>query len=459
MSSLIPAPVRVLPTLNADGTRRLIRPKKSPGRFAHARAWVGWSLIALFVGLPFLKIKGEQAVLFDVVARKFTLVGRTFLATDGVLLMLLLLTVFVFVIWATAVVGRAWCGWGCPQTVYMEFLFRPIERWIEGDRVGQLRLDRVGGGWRRPLKLLVFVVISFAIANVFLAYFVGVARLRVWMTSSPFQHPTGFLVMSVTAGLMLFDFGWFREQMCTVICPYARLQSVLLDPRSLVVGYSTNRGEPRAKGKPKSGQGDCIDCNACVVTCPTGIDIREGLQLECISCAQCIDACDEIMHRIHKPAGLIRYGTAADLSPVGWSSLRRPRVLIYAGIFALLVTLLVLALGRLGSFDVTVLRGIGAPFVVRDTERVQNQLRIKIENRTHEQGTYRIQLQNTALELVAPENPLSVAPDTHVTTGVFVVAPRSAFVGGKLPLQISVTDAAGNRRSVDYQLLGPIGGP
>jgi cytochrome c oxidase accessory protein FixG len=456
MASLLPAPVRVLPTLNADGTRRLIRPKKSPGRFVRARAWVAWSLIVLFVGLPFVKIGGQQAFLLDVVSRKFTLFGRTFLATDGVLLMLLMLAIFVFVIWATAVVGRAWCGWGCPQTVYMEFLYRPIERWIEGDRVGQLRLDRKGGGWRRPLKLFVFALISFGVANVFLAYFVGVDRLRVWMTTSPFEHPTGFLIMSVTAGLMLFDFGWFREQMCTVICPYARLQSVLLDPRSLVVGYATNRGEPRSKGKPKGDHGDCIDCNACVVTCPTGIDIREGLQLECIACAQCIDACDEIMHRIHKPPGLIRYGTAADLSPVGWSNLRRPRVLIYAGVFMLLVTLFVFALGRLGSFDVTVLRGIGAPFAVQDPGNVRNQLRIKVENRTDESGSYRIELPDApALQLIAPENPLVVASGTHVTTSVFVIAPRSAFVGGKLPVRVSVTDGSGNQRTVDYQLLGP----
>lgn len=456
MASLLPAPNRVLPTLNADGTRRLIRPKQSPGRFASARAWVAWSLIVLFVGLPFVKIGGQQAFLLDVVSRKFTLFGRTFLATDGVLLMLLMLAVFVSVIWTTAIVGRAWCGWGCPQTVYMEFLYRPIERWIEGDRVGQLRLDREGGGWRRPLKLVVFAVVSFGVANVFLAYFVGVDRLRHWMTTSPFEHPTGFLIMSVTAGLMFFDFGWFREQMCTVICPYARLQSVLLDPKSLVVAYDQKRGEPRGKGKLKPGQGDCIDCNACVVTCPTGIDIREGLQLECTTCAQCIDACDEIMTRIGKPKGLIRYGTAGDLGRLTFATLRRPRVLIYAGIFTLLVSLFVFALSRVGSFDVTVLRGIGAPFAVQDLGNVRNQLRIKVENRTSESGSYHIELLNApALQLIAPENPLTVTPGTHVTTSVFVIAPRSAFVGGKLPVRVSVTDGSGNQRTVDYQLLGP----
>jgi cytochrome c oxidase accessory protein FixG len=456
MSSL-PSPIRVLPTLNADGTRRLIRPKPSPGRFERARFAVAWALIVAFVAIPFVKIGNQPLLLLDVVSRKFIFFGRTFLATDGVLLMLGLLTLFVFVIWMTAVVGRAWCGWGCPQTVYMEFLYRPIERLIEGDRPKQLRLDRDGGNWRRPLKLAVFAVVSFGVANVFLAYFVGVSRLYTWMTQSPFQHPTGFLIMSVTAGLMLLDFGWFREQMCTVICPYARLQSVLLDPRSLVVGYDKQRGEPRGKGKSRPGDGDCIDCSACVATCPTGIDIREGLQLECITCAQCVDACDAIMERVHKPKGLIRYGAAQDLQPIRPSTLRRPRVLIYMAMLGVLVLAFWFAIGRVGSFDVTVLRGIGAPFAEQDGGRIRNQLRVKIENRTREPGSYRIEVVNgSKLELIAPENPLPVGPETHVTTSVFVVAEKSAFVGGRLPVHVVITDAHGTARRADYVLLGPM---
>ena len=240
MAEPLPPPERVLPTLNADGTRRRVRPELSRGRFHRQRLLVGWGLIVLFVALPFVKIAGKPAVLLDLPAREFTLFGRTFLPTDTVLLMLLLLSIFIAIFWITALVGRAWCGWACPQTVYMEFLFRPIERLFEGSRAKQLKIDRQGGGGKRALKNLVFLLLSFFVANVFLAYFVGVATLERWITQSPFEHPTPFLVMSVTAGLVFFDFGFFREQMCTVICPYARLQSVLLDRRSLIIGYDAN---------------------------------------------------------------------------------------------------------------------------------------------------------------------------------------------------------------------------
>src|SRR6187549_3869066 len=320
---------RLLPTLNADGTRNRIRPRLYPGRLHARRRGVAWALIALFVALPFLRVGGQPAVLLDVVERKFHLFGRTFLATDGVLLMLLMLSIFATVIWATALVGRAWCGWGCPQTVYMEFLFRPIERLFEGKREAQLELDKHGASTRRLLKNLVFLLLSFVLANVFLSYFVGTHALRAWVTESPSKHLAGFLVVAVTTGLVFFDFAYFREQMCTVICPYARLQSVLLDRSSLVIGYDGKRGEPRSKGKQKPGNGDCIDCQACVVACPTGIDIRQGLQLECIACAQCVDACDSIMTRIHKPLGLIRYAGQNTLeSGQKAAPLLRPRVVI-----------------------------------------------------------------------------------------------------------------------------------
>ncbi|HEX2671061.1 MAG TPA: cytochrome c oxidase accessory protein CcoG, partial [Polyangiaceae bacterium] len=295
------APERVLPTLNADGTRNRIRPRLYPGPLHRKRRWVAWALVVLFVALPWLEIGGKPAIFLDVVRREFSLFGRTFLATDGVLLMLLMLTIFATVFWTTALVGRAWCGWGCPQTVYMEFLFRPIERLFEGKRESQIELDKQGVSMRRFLKNGVFLLLSFVLANVFLSYFVGTHALRAWVTESPSKHLAGFLVVAVTTGLVFFDFAYFREQMCTVICPYARLQSVLLDRSSLIVGYDGRRGEPRSKGKQKLGNGDCIDCQACVVACPTGIDIRQGLQLECIACAQCIDACDSIMTRIHKP--------------------------------------------------------------------------------------------------------------------------------------------------------------
>lgn len=445
----------VLPTLNADGSRNRVRPELFRGSRYRARLIVAWALLVTFLVLPFLNWGGKPVVLLDVVHRKFVLFGRTFLPTDGVLLMLLLIAVFIGIFWLTAVLGRAWCGWACPQTVYLEFVFRPIERWFEGSRAQQLKLDKHGGGARRMLKNLVFVVLSAAVANVFLAYFVGVDALSSWVRASPFERPVPFLVMAVTAGLVFFDFAYFREQMCTVVCPYARLQSVLLDKRSLIVGYDARRGEPRKKGKPSSESGDCIDCGACVRACPTGIDIRDGLQLECIACAQCMDACDSIMARVNKPSGLIRYGTELGLSE-GARAARgfRPRLLVYPVVLTASLGGLFL-IGSPRPAEVTVLRGLGAPYTLAG-DVVHNQIRIKIENRTDSAQRYQIDLRGDAgLHLVAPENPLSIGPGTRRTTTVFVSAPVRSFSNGVQPIRFGISDGAGFETFAEYHLLGP----
>ena len=227
---------RVLPTLNPDGSRRWIRPKLFPGRCWHRRRTVAWGLIAVFTLIPYLSMRGRPLILLDVVHREFTLFGTTFLPTDSMLLMLLLVGVFLGIFLLTAVYGRVWCGWACPQTVYMEFLYRPIERLIEGNTTAQERLDRHPLHPRRLLKYAVFVACSMFLAHTFLAYFVGVRALAHWVTRSPFEHPVAFLVMAGTTALMLLDFGFFREQVCMVACPYGRFQSVLHDRRSLIVG-------------------------------------------------------------------------------------------------------------------------------------------------------------------------------------------------------------------------------
>lgn len=449
------SPERVLPTLNADGTRNRIRPRLYPGRWWSARRATGLLLMLLFVGLPFLRIGGKPAVLLDVVNRQFSLFGRTFLATDGVLLMLLMLVLFATVFWTTALVGRAWCGWGCPQTVYMEFLFRPIERLFEGKREAQLRLDQEGFNGRRLAKNLVFLALSFVLANVFLSYFVGTQALHRWMLVAPAQHMAGFMVVLATTGLVFFDFAYFREQMCTVVCPYARLQSVLLDRRSLVIGYDVQRGEPRSKGKAKPGHGDCIDCQACVVACPTGIDIRAGLQLECIACAQCVDACDSIMDRIAKPRGLIRFAAQESLESGQKSGILRPRVVMYSVLLVGLLTTLTVSLLTKPGAEVTVLRGIGAPFLDNGAEIV-NQIRIKVRNRSGEAKGYHVEIVDLKqARLIAPEDPLSIPAGEQRTTSVFVLTPRSEFVNGARAVHFRVSDGHGYELRVAYELLGP----
>jgi cytochrome c oxidase accessory protein FixG len=450
------APERVLPTLNADGTRNRIRPRLYPGRLFRARRAVAWALMASFIALPFVRVQGQPAMLLDVLRRRFVFFGQTYLATDGVLLMLLMLSIFVGVVLVTALVGRAWCGWACPQTVYMEFLFRPIERFFEGPREAQLGIDKRGGSSRRVLKNVVYLGLSFALANVFLAYFVGTNVLWRWMFQAPTQHWGGFTVVLTTTGLVFFDFAYFREQMCTVACPYARIQSVLLDPKSLLIGYDARRGEPRSKGKAKAkGYGDCIDCQACVVACPTGIDIRQGLQLECIACGQCADACDSIMARIEKPVGLIRYSSQLALETGAKAKKLRPRVALYAVVLAgLLLALLVVGVSR-PSAEVTILRGLGAPFSVAGDE-VVNQLRLKVRNRGTKSRNFEVVLLGMPeAKLIAPELPLRVEASGQAAVSFFIVAPRAALRGSR-HVQLRVGDA-GATELVNYTLLGPEG--
>lgn len=455
---------RVLPTLNADGTRRRIRPKLYDGYLYRRRRALAYCLIALFVALPFIHVGGRPLVLLDVTGREFTLLGRTFLATDGVLLMLLLLVIFVGILLLTALLGRAFCGWGCPQTVYMEFLFRPIERFFEGDRNAQLRLDERGANFRRVLKNLVFLGLSVLVAHVFLAYFVGVRTLATWITSSPSAHPLGFLVMGVTSALVFFDFAYFREQMCTVACPYARLQSALLDRDSLVIGYQESRGEPRHKGKSRAGDGDCVDCSACVVACPTGIDIRDGLQLECIACGQCVDACNTIMPKVGKLPELIRYASQSTLKGEP-RRVVRARVLAYGILVTALVAALIVAGVKRQGTDVTVLRGIGAPFVLLGDD-VQSQLRVKLEDHSGRAGEHRLEivlprgtgtvpLESIGGRAIMPENPLLLPALGRKSTSVFVLVPRSAFVGHSLPIVVRVKPPVGPSVDVSYRLLGP----
>jgi len=450
---------RVLSTLNRDGSRRWIRPKVSKGRYYRRRLVTAWALIATFTLIPIVKLGGKPLMLFDIAQREFTFFGTTFLPTDTFLLMLLLFSIFIGIFLVTAVLGRVWCGWGCPQTVYMEFLYRPLEILIEGGRKRQIELDESGPDARRLLKYAVFFVVSAFLANTFLAYFVGWDRLLDWMTSPPTRHPAAFAVMLGTTLLMFFDFAWFREQTCIVACPYGRFQSVLLDRQSLIVGYDRERGEERAPYRKNDERtaGDCIDCGLCVSTCPTGIDIRDGLQMECIHCTQCIDACDAVMDRVGFDPGLISYTSQAEMEN-GKRTFLRPRLVVYSAILLVMFGAFAVSLAEKSSADVTLLRGLGAPFSVLPNGDVSNQIRLKIANRSPEERSYLIELiDGEGVTLIAPENPLTVAAGETGMTGAFLTAGPEAFSAGDLSITLRISDGADFSREYSYRLLGPSG--
>ncbi len=449
---------RVLATLNADGSRRWLRPNLSEGPFWRQRRVVAYLLMFVFFVIPYLRLHDKPLVLLDLPRREFTILGTTFLPTDTLLFMLLFVIAGISIFLATALFGRIWCGWGCPQTVYMEFLFRPLERWIEGGRTGSLALDRQTGlKPRRLLKYAVFFALALFLAHTFLAYFVGIERLALWVRSSPVEHPTAFLLMAGTTAAIMFNFTYFREQTCLVACPYGRLQSVLLDRQSLIVGYDVKRGEPRAKGTKDraAAQGDCIDCGACVMTCPTGIDIRDGLQMECIHCTQCADACDDIMDRVGTPRGLIRYTSRDEVegTPHTWL---RPRVILYPAALTIAVVAFLYFLVARRDTDITILRGIGAPYSVEADGRIVNQVRVRMTNRARETREYQIALVGgEGANLISPENPLRIGAGERRSTSVFIVGPRRMFHDGAWSVLINVSDGKAYSETLPYTLIGP----
>lgn len=453
---------RVLSTLNQDGSRRWMDPRTSKGDFWRRRRVVAYGLIALFVSLPFIRLGGRPALLLDLGKREFSILGATFFSNDTVLLMLFLLSSFVGIFLLTAVLGRVWCGWGCPQTVYMEWVFRPIEKWIEPRGASHPRV-------RRAAKYALYGALALFLSHVFLGYFVRVEELALWVTASPTEHWTSFLLVMAVAALIFVDFAYFREQMCVVACPYARLQSGLLDKNSLIVGYDTLRGEPRGKphdklkvlqdaAAPAEKQGDCIDCRACVVTCPTGIDIRQGLQLECIACTQCIDACDTIMDRIGKPRGLVGYTSKAKLARTEKSG-TRVRLIVYPLVLVILGALLVFQVNRREGAEVSVIRTIGQPFRELPDGRIANSFKLRIRNRAPDTHTYKLLLLDSPdMELVNGSAPVEVRGRAHATVELFVAAPRAAFAAGDRVVKVSVTDVADAQAEpqlATMKLLGP----
>lgn len=397
-----PPPPSILGSMRADGSRLMIHPADVAGRWITRRRWVFALLVAFYVAAPLVPVGGHPMIQLDVARRRFYLFGQTFNAQDVWLVVLIALSFVFALLFVTAWRGRVWCGWACPQTVFLEGVYRRIERWIDGPREARIRQARQPLTARRidrfVLKHALFLLVSLAVAHTATALFVGPFELAAMIREGPGSHRLAFgLTMAFTA-VLTFNFTWFREQFCVVLCPYGRLQSVLHDRESVTVAYDENRGEPRGKlirnpapGAPRIG--DCINCHRCVAVCPTAIDIRDGLQMECLGCLQCIDACDEVMDRVGRERGLIGLYSQAGLAG-GPARVLRPRLAIYGLLFLLASTALAASLLVRTPFEANVLRPRGGnPFVV-DGELVRNAIEIHLVNKAPSAASFSISVES-----------------------------------------------------------------
>lgn len=377
-------------TVDAEGKRIWVYPKKPKGRYHNKRVIVSIILLSILFAGPFITIGGEPFLLLNVFERKFSILGTVFWPQDFFIFALLAITFFVFIILFTVVFGRVWCGWACPQTLFMEMVFRKIEYAIEGDAGQQRKLAKMP--WnaekirKRMLKHGIFVLIAVLIGHTAMAYLIGIDEVKEIVSQPPSEHLAGFIGLIAFSAIFYAVFAFLREQACTAICPYGRLQGVLLVKDSIAVMYDWLRGEPRGrlkKSEKREDKGDCIDCKLCVHVCPTGIDIRNGTQLECVNCTACIDACDDVMTKIGKPTGLIR-PTSYNAVVEGKKKLFTPRVAGYSTVLTLLIVLLSVFISGRADVEATVLRMPGMIYQKLDDGKIQNIYNIQFVNKTAE---------------------------------------------------------------------------
>lgn len=377
-------------TVDEEGKRIWVYPKKPKGRYHNKRVVVSIILLAILFAGPFIKIGGEPFLLLNVFERKFSILGAVFWPQDFFILALIAISFFVFIILFTVVFGRVWCGWACPQTLFMEMVFRKIEYWIDGDAGQQRKLAKMP--WnaekirKRLLKHGIFALIAVLIGHTAMAYLIGIEQVKEIVTQSPAENLGGFIGLVAFSAVFYAVFAFLREQACIAICPYGRLQGVLLVKDSIAVMYDWLRGEPRGrmkKSEARTDKGDCIDCKLCVHVCPTGIDIRNGTQLECVNCTACIDACDDVMTKIGKPTGLIR-PTSYTAVAEGRQKIFTPRVAGYTGVLVVLITLLTIFVSSRADVEATVLRMPGMIYQKLDDGQIQNIYNIQFLNKTSE---------------------------------------------------------------------------
>lgn len=439
-----------LTSVDEHGDRVNIIPAEVRGFYRRHRNWSQIVLLIIFLVLPWTTFNGHQTILLDIPKREFALFGILFKAHDAPLLFFILGALTLGLAFVTSIWGRVWCGWACPQTVFIDGVYRRIEQWIEGSyierrrlRDGPMNLEKFR---KVSLKWIAFFVVSSLIAHSFMAYFVGAKELLFMTQNPPADNWTYFILVAFFTSVILFDFGWFREQFCVIMCPYGRIQSVLLDQKSQAIIYDVKRGEPRrGTAAPGEKTGDCVACNRCVQVCPTGIDIRNGLQMECIACTACADACDEIMVKVNKPKGLIRYDTL-DGSKI---SLLKPRSLLYMVAIGLLTAGLTYAISTREPAHFTVLRGLGLPYsYVKNadgSEVILNQFRLHIHNQGEIAGKYQLtlpeELLKSGVEVQVAENPITLNPGESREWYFFVrVQPSLIPDRGQLKTEVHVRD-------------------
>lgn len=454
-----------LGTTDESGNRVYIYPEDVKGDFRKYRNFVYYTLILIYFIVPWIHYQGEQIILLNLVERKFIFFGHIFWGHDAPLLIFVFLSIAFLVAFITSLFGRLWCGWACPQTVYIDAVYRKIEKLVEGKARERRLLESAPWSaqklFKRTIKWILFLFVSSLIAHSFLGYFVGTWNLYDIVTNNPQKNWTLFISMLTLTGLFAFDFGWFREQFCIIACPYGRFQSVLMDSNSLTITYDYKRGEPRRNlgVLDKDKEGDCINCYRCVSVCPTGIDIRRGTQLECVGCTQCIDACDDIMDKLKRPRGLIRYESENGLQGKEKQSFLGIRSIIYLVILIGLLTGFVYSLNRLNQLDAMLVRGSRVPYQERILENgdhiIMNHYNLEL---FYNSGEKLVDFSTTDpdIKLVTPVRPFKLKPQAKSVVTIFFQFNKNKLKNGSYKTFINIHEGKQIIKTLEVGLVGPI---
>lgn len=451
-----------LSTVSKEGKREWIYPKKPSGKFYNARTVVSIILLVILFGTPFIKVGGHPFVLLDVIHRNFIIFGVPFGPHDFFLFGLAMITFIVFIFLFTVVFGRVFCGWICPQTIFLEMVFRKIEYWIEGDFRQQMALNQAPWDskkiFKKTFKQTIFFAISFIISNTFLAYIIGIDQLSKIITDPPSEHTSGLIAILAFSGVFYWVFSSFREQACTMVCPYGRLQGVMLDQDSIVISYDNVRGEPRGKIKKNEKQensGDCVDCHLCVDVCPTGIDIRNGVQLECVNCTACIDACDEVMDKTNRPRGLIRYDSLNGIEKKK-RKIFTPRVIGYSFVLLLLLALQGYMFANRTDFSINILRTPGLLYQEQAADKISNIYDVSIVNKTFENLPIELKLENLEGELKLIGEEMDLKPQEIYDGKFLIILPDSEIKTMNTPVEVGFYSNGKLLQTVKTSFLGPV---